>query len=610
MHHARRARGRVHEWDCRVETSAIAVLTYLWRRGRSESWAGPQGSATYACSVRQLVIGLAPIMQWTGIPQMDRNPDVGRLLRKARYEAQVYRFVKKHRQNVWEWLHWLQDARLITVTGVRDDQGFWHRTLIELLPTPQLPAQTITAANRRRREWAELERRRVARARRRGHQATRRNLRAILRRAPLTQTERRRRAIDRRRRLAEHAQRVRIRELIARSLHDAAGDHRTHPSGASATRRVKSSDQSSPSSLNRGLTRAHPGIKAAQSHLTIDLQAGSGSVERPRWVRTPRGTRSPAERDMALPPDPSATSISSRHVARGLDSRKIRVFGPGRPVERARTPDDDRDDLRWHVYHDIEATAAAIDPVAVRHLAAAAARRRTTLLTWDSPTPPPRWWLIELWTHTAHGPELAAGGGFRLAFWSETRQHHGPRLDRALRRYQRSERGRPYDWPANPVAAFARFICDHVDRQPRPTQGLAYDIARFNEWTKQQSAYAHYQRPEHLRHSAVRAKRRHRAQLALETVHQQLAGADLSPAADIKSARQLLNSPTQTDQELGRRLYARTQRAADLQQRDELLADGHHPGVLDGRYRAARTHAQRWGLPEPLTNPPGQVRSP
>jgi hypothetical protein len=39
---------------------------------------------------------------------------------------------------------------------------------------------------------------------------------------------------------------------------------------------------------------------------------------------------------------------------------------------------------------------------------------------------------------------------------------------------------------------------------------MAYDVQRFNELTKQMSAYAHYTRPDHVERVAARAERRAR----------------------------------------------------------------------------------------------------
>ena len=143
---ARGRTGRLHEWDARLEASAIAVLAYLWRRGRGEKWAGCSGSARYGCSLAQLVIGLAPIMGWRGIP--DRGD-----------EQAVARFVKRHRKSVQRWLDWLQLAGLVSHTPQQDEEGFWWRTIIELHPVPQLPAELLHEAIDRRAGWTARERR-------------------------------------------------------------------------------------------------------------------------------------------------------------------------------------------------------------------------------------------------------------------------------------------------------------------------------------------------------------------------------------------------------------------------------------------------------------------
>jgi hypothetical protein len=77
---------------------------------------------------------------------------------------------------------------------------------------------------------------------------------------------------------------------------------------------------------------------------------------------------------------------------------------------------------------------------------AASARRVEELLDWPVGRSCPRWRLLECWTVNAHGPWMAAAGGFRLAFWCEQREHHGARLERALARYSRYVQARPPGW--------------------------------------------------------------------------------------------------------------------------------------------------------------------
>ena len=230
-------------------------------------------------------------------------------------------------------------------------------------------------------------------------------------------------------------------------------------------------------------------------------------------------------------------------------------------------------------------------------------RRLEQLLAWPERTPLPRWRLIEAWTVAAHGPYMPVAGGYRLAFWSEDARHHGPRLDRALTRYARYLDARPAGFPAAPVAAFARFLAEHTPRQNGLEHGMAYDVQRFNELTKQMSAYAHYTRDGHLQLAAARARRRERTRQLADQINSQLRlrfrTGDHDPSWRLRVASELLDSPHPAHQAAGRQLYADAKRTERLAQRDQRLRAGQHPGKADGRYRAACTHAQRWRLPTP-----------
>ena len=234
--HARTSLGRAFEWDARLETSAIAVLEYLWRRGRGEKWAGRDGSALYACSIAQLVMGLAPIMGWRNIPN-------------RKDERAVARFVKAHRKSVQRWLDWLALAGLVSHTPQQDEDGFWWRTVIELHATPELAAELLADAVERRGGWPERERRRAARGRHR-------NLTAILRRARLSRAERRARGVARRRDLKDRVEHERVRAQVAESLALAVKTHLTQPFGASTTSRSSLEEVSQDEAFNRGLTGA------------------------------------------------------------------------------------------------------------------------------------------------------------------------------------------------------------------------------------------------------------------------------------------------------------------------------------------------------------------
>jgi hypothetical protein len=520
---ARTRLGRVFEWDARLETSAIAVLAYLWRRGRGERWAGRHGSARFACSIAQLVIGLAPIMGWPIRPRRGQRDAVA-----------LARFVKAHRKSVQRWLDWLQLAGLISHTPQQDEEGFWWRTIIELHPRPELDPGLLEEAIDRRGGWSARERRRETRGRRR-------NLTAILRRARLTRAQRRARSAARRRALAERADRERVRGLVAASLQRAAQDTSDATLRSETTSRSSLENKSHPESFNRGLT----GTRARLSN--------SASIPEAQTTSHEEGESPAAE------------------------------------------------DLRWAVYREVMAKRFAHTDGEWQPHIAASTRRIEQLLDWPAGQACPRWRLIECWTINAHGPNIAAAGGFRLAFWSEQREHHGARLERALARYSRYVQARPPGWPHSPIAALARFLSGHTPPQDGPEHGMAYDVQRFNELTKQMSAYAHYTRPEHLELAARRARRRQRLDELAARVNQRLRFRlrDTGAQALVRRASGLLDSQHPNHQAAGRAMYAHAQRAEQLAERDQRLLAGRHPGNTDGRYRAACTHAERWGLPAP-----------
>ena len=218
-----------------------------------------------------------------------------------------------------------------------------------------------------------------------------------------------------------------------------------------------------------------------------------------------------------------------------------------------------------------------------------------------------RWRLIEAWTVATHGPYMAVAGGFRLAFWSEQAEHHGPRLERALARYERYADARPPQWPAGAIPGFATFLATATPRQDGPEHGMAYDVARFNELTKRMSAYAHYLRADYLDRAQARAARRARVRELGEQVNRRLAFriADGGPGVRLRTAGELLDSEHPNHQAVGRTMYAAAMRKQRLDHRDPRLLAGEHPGLSDQRYLSACRHAERWGLPQP----PGRRRA-
>jgi len=181
------------------------------------------------------------------------------------------------------------------------------------------------------------------------------------------------------------------------------------------------------------------------------------------------------------------------------------------------------DDLRWTVYDEIKERRFAYTDEEWTARLRRPAQRVAELRAWSSErSAPERWRLLEAWTIAAHGPYMAVAGGFRLAFWAEDAAHHGPRLDRALARYERFADARPPGWPCGAVAGFTTFLIAATSPQQGPEHGMAYDVARFNELTKRMSAYAHYLREDHLDRAQARAARRQRTRALAEQINQRL----------------------------------------------------------------------------------------
>ena len=141
---ARHQRGCKTRGDDRLETRAYAVKRLLWR------WGHAQRSGHYACSIWQLVDGLAPIMGWGERPTTS---------------AELLRWHRAHAENVRRWLEDLQRAGVITFTAEDDNRGQDWRTLITLHRAPEPPEDELRVAEHRKREWAH-RRRHAARTRR------------------------------------------------------------------------------------------------------------------------------------------------------------------------------------------------------------------------------------------------------------------------------------------------------------------------------------------------------------------------------------------------------------------------------------------------------------
>jgi hypothetical protein len=129
-------------------------------------------------------------------------------------------------------------------------------------------------------------------------------------------------------------------------------------------------------------------------------------------------------------------------------------------------------DLCWTVYEEIKERRFAYADDEWTARLRRPAHRVAELQAWSSErSTPERWRLIEAWTIAGHGPYMGLAGGFRLAFWAEDAPHHGPRLDRALARYERFGDARPPGWPRGAVAGFATFLTAATSPQHGPEHG-------------------------------------------------------------------------------------------------------------------------------------------
>ena len=273
------------------------------------------------------------------------------------------------------------------------------------------------------------------RERRRQARGRRRDLTAILRRARLSRSERRARALLRRQLLERHAERQRVRQAVADSLAQTVRSHLRHPFGASTTSRTSLEEVSQDETSHRGLTRA------------------------PALVSEPASAK------------PRQTPVTQREAARTGEETRWAVYNEILAARFARS------DQEWEPF--LSATGASR-----RGAAGLARERRLPAVAADRG-------LDDRGARSAHGPRrrisprvlvragrasrpTASAGAGALPSGSPTRARRG---------------GRRARWPA-----LARFLSGHVRRQDGPEHGMAYDVQRFNELTKQMSAYAHYQR--------------------------------------------------------------------------------------------------------------------
>ena len=98
---------------------------------------------------------------------------------------------------------------------------------------------------------------------------------------------------------------------------------------------------------------------------------------------------------------------------------------------------------------------------------------------------------------------------------------------------------------------------------------MAYDVQRFNELTKQMSAYAHVARVEHAARAAARARRRAELRALAEQTNLRLRFRVEGASAGAAGARPARLRPPRPTRRPGRRLYAAAEREAAWQQREQ-----------------------------------------
>lgn len=433
---ARAQQGRTWSWDARVETSAIALLDYLYRRAHGEKWAGRGGSGRFACSLEQLVRGVAPTLGWTGSPA---------------------KMMRNHRRSVQRWLDWLQRAGLAEHTPQRDGQGNWWRTIITLHEAGAELGESEAAASVRLNAWHEQERRRRRRGTRRRHGRRLRDLSALRDRSRLGRAERRRRSCARRRLLVQH-QREQIRAAIVASLAGAKA-HLPHPVGAKTASRGQHEDGEPLPAFLRTIARER------ERETIFDQQHSeqTGQARRPG--------QGPARIN---PTDPDAVPWRiAGEVARRWRSRPAEEWAPALAAVNRRT----KEMLQWPK-------------------SAACPRWRLleawTVLAWgDLYAAAGGGQRLALW-RDEHQADVRSG----MPSWLASEPHRRRReLDSAILRYERCAAARPDGWPQGGIAALTHWIAAQHRTPGENPRCLAYDVRGFSRLTKRMAAEQRAGRP-------------------------------------------------------------------------------------------------------------------
>jgi hypothetical protein len=436
---ARLARGCRTPGDDRLETRAYAVKRYLFRLGHAAR------SGRFACSVEQLVVGLAPVMAWGVVPSSGHE--------RAR-------FVRAHRKSVQRWLDDIQAAGLVAHEPERDARGCWWRTQVVLLSAPPPTAEELRIAQRRAQGWRVRERARRRQQRRACALATIRSRASEPRRSTRRRLARVRAeaARDARRRC-----RVEAQILIARALSQDCG-LLTHPFGAPPT----SADVLDYSKRHQTAQTPHGyGPAATRSVQTLKMTprsaAGTGAHARAAssaaLTTTPAGSEQRSEEIRHMPPGDYEALVLRRVAER---ERRLAVRAAFR---------------REHVL-----------------------RRSREVISWPQGRTCPVGRLAEAWATQRNGADAVANrgpaaGGLRSPELAR-------RAARAIALYEAFADQRPPGWPETGAAA----ICALAGQ--RRAAVIAGDIGRLMALANGMRASALSASAERFERAAARARRR------------------------------------------------------------------------------------------------------
>jgi hypothetical protein len=438
----RRSRGCSTPGDDRLETRAYAVKRYLFRLGHAAR------SGRFACSLEQLVAGLAPVMGWGRIP---------------RGGADRVRFVRAHRRSVQRWLDDLEAAGLVAHQPERDEHGAWWRTQIVLQAAPVPTAEELGLARARARGWRGRERRRRRRARRAP------SLGAILSRSSVPQARVRAR-LARGRAVVAHEARRRAwveAELARVRARQGSLGVLTHPFGAPPT-----SAQPPGAPRRRRRSPAHEARVQARSRSAQTL------VSAPTFVA---GTGAHA-RAAAVPPPP-VTPARRKECSEAIGSG----------------PPDRFDALVRRRVAARRAQLAGLIALRREH----AASRVDAVVAWSVGQACPVGRLREAWVAYRHGLSAVAESGSVAA--GARSDAVARRARDAIRLYEEFAVQRPPGWPASGAAALCALASQ------RHAAVFAGDVARLLVLAKGMRAAALERDAERVARAAIRAQRRRAA---------------------------------------------------------------------------------------------------